>query len=67
MKNYFRDLDKDQQNIFMEKYSWLSKTGLLHSKWAELLIEINVDQFVIFITLLNDGVFHYLCHSEIFQ
>ena len=65
MKNYFRDLDKDQQNIFMEKYSWLSKTGLLHSKWAELLIEINVDQFVIFITLLNDGVFHYLCHSEI--
>ena len=30
-----------------------------------MLLEINVDRFILFISLLNRGIIHYLCHKEI--
>ena len=65
MKKYFRSLDSQQQDDFMEKYTWLSKLRLLDCKWTEMLLEINVDRFILFISLLNCGIIHYLCHKEI--
>ena len=66
MKKYYHSLEEESdKDIFINKYSWLQKLGLMDCKWTEMLTTLSIDRFIIFISLLNNGVLHYLCNREL--
>lgn len=64
LTNWVGQLDSHGENLYLEKYRWLKRTGLIDCKWTDILLELDVDRVIYFIFLLNKGYVHYYCSTS---
>ena len=65
LAKYVSTLDSDDEALYLERYRWLKRTGLIDCKWTKILLELDVDRVIYLIYLLNKGFIHYYCDETL--
>ena len=65
LSKYVSSLDERGEQLYLEKYKWLKRTGLIDCKWTKILTEMDIDRVIYLVYLINQGLAHYYCSTEI--